>query len=371
MQWHGAARVPQIAVSKEEVMLMRIVSSVTLVIVLLGSVFFANAGELPRYHFKALVQDSYSLETKAVQVPFWTKTLPEASNGRITADTTPIEQAGVDDRSMLRLLRLGVFEFATMDISKMAGDDPRFEGCDLAGISLDAKTARKACDAYRGVLDRIMQEKWNAKLLATGLAAPQIFWCKSDIKNLASLKGKKVRSINKNMSDFVKSVGAEPVSINFNEVVSALQRGVVDCGVTGPLSGNTGGWTEVTTHIYPLALGWSIKVTAVNLNTWKRVDANTQQFLLDQFAKFEDTFWEKMETFRADIENCNVGKQPCTLGKVANMKLIPVVDQDRETRKQLVESVVIKNWADRAGGDAAREWNDTVGKVVGMRIPVK
>jgi len=339
--------------------------------ILLGMASLALAGEIPRYHFKALVQDSYSLETKAVQVPFWTKTLPEASNGRITADTTPIEQAGVDDRSMLRLLRLGVFEFATMDISKMAGDDPRFEGCDLAGISLDAKTARKACDAYRHVLDRIMQEKWNAKLLATGLAAPQILWCKSEIKNLSSLKGKKVRSINKNMSDFVKSVGAEPVSINFNEVVSALQRGVVDCGVTGALSGNTGGWTEVTTHVYPLALGWSIKATAVNLNTWKRVDANTQQFLLGQFAKFEDKFWETMEAFRVDIENCNFGRKPCTLGKPASMILVPVEDQDKETRKKLVESVVLKNWAERAGSSAAKEWNDTVGEVVGMQIPVK
>ena len=40
---------------------------------------------------------------------------------------------GIDDKTMLRLLRLGVMDFAGMDISKMAGDDPRFEGCDLAG----------------------------------------------------------------------------------------------------------------------------------------------------------------------------------------------------------------------------------------------
>lgn len=37
---------------------------------------------------------------------------------------------GIDDKTMLRLLKLGVMDFAGMDISKMAGDDPRFEGCD-------------------------------------------------------------------------------------------------------------------------------------------------------------------------------------------------------------------------------------------------
>ena len=32
---------------------------------------------------------------------------------------------GIDDKTMLRLLKLGVMDFAGMDISKMAGDDAR------------------------------------------------------------------------------------------------------------------------------------------------------------------------------------------------------------------------------------------------------
>ena len=56
---------------------------------------------------------------------------------------------GIDDKTMLRLLKLGVMDFAGMDISKMAGDDPRFEACDLAGLTLDPDKARAACNAYR------------------------------------------------------------------------------------------------------------------------------------------------------------------------------------------------------------------------------
>jgi TRAP-type transport system periplasmic protein len=75
----------------------------------------------------------------------------------------------------------------------MAGDDPRFEGCDLAGISLDIETARAACDAYRPVLDRLLQENWNAKLLTIVTSPPQVTWCKPEIAGLADLEGKKVR----------------------------------------------------------------------------------------------------------------------------------------------------------------------------------
>ena len=63
----------------------------------------------------------------------------------VTADVVAIDQLGIDDKSVLRLLKLGMFDVASTAISKMAGDDPRFEGCDLAGINLDIEAARAAC----------------------------------------------------------------------------------------------------------------------------------------------------------------------------------------------------------------------------------
>ncbi|HTO51232.1 MAG TPA: hypothetical protein VML91_26590, partial [Burkholderiales bacterium] len=128
----------------------------------------ASAQDLPKNQFKVIGLNSPTVASIVDEVPFWRETLPKASNGAITADITPLDQMGVDDKTMLRLLRLGVMDFAGMDISKMAGDDPRFEGCDLAGITLDADKARAGCNAYREVIDRQMQKNWNAKLLAFG-----------------------------------------------------------------------------------------------------------------------------------------------------------------------------------------------------------
>ena len=128
--------------------------------------FAAVAQDLPRTQFKVIGLNSPTVAHTVDEAPFWRETLPKASKGAITADITPLDQMGIDDKTMLRLLRLGVMDFAGMDISKMAGDDPRFEGCDLAGITLDPDKARAGCDAYRAVIDRQMQKNWNAKLLA-------------------------------------------------------------------------------------------------------------------------------------------------------------------------------------------------------------
>ena len=252
----------------------------------------AAAQDLPKTNVKVIGLNSPTPVSIYDEVPFWRKTIPEASKGAITADITPLDQMGIDDKTMLRLLKLGVMDFAGMDISKMAGDDPRFEACDLAGLTLDPDKARAACDAYRAVIDRQMQKNWNAKLLAFGGNTPQVFWCRQPVNGLDDLKGKKIRVFNNTMRDFLSGLGATAVSMAFAEVVPALNNGVVDCGVTGSLSGNTAGWPEVTKSLYSMSLGWSINVLAVNLNTWNRLDPKVQAFMLEQTKAYESKMWD-------------------------------------------------------------------------------
>jgi TRAP-type transport system periplasmic protein len=329
----------------------------------------AAAQDLQKAQFKVIGLNSPTPVSIYDEVPFWRKTLPEASKGAITADITPLDQMGIDDKTMLRLLKLGVMDFAAMDISKMAGDDPRFEACDLAGLTLDPDKARAACEAYRAVIDKRMQQNWGAKLLAFGGNTPQVFWCREVISGLDGFKGKKIRVFNNTMRDFLSGVGATAVSMAFAEVVPALNNGVVDCAVTGSLSGNTAGWPEVTKSIYPMSLGWSINVLAVNLNTWNRLDNKTQAFLTEQFKAYEDKMWQTIKTTTAEADNCNTGKQPCTMGKLAKTTIVAVKPEEAETHKKLVEGAVLAGWAKRCGAECAKEWNDTVGKALNLKAP--
>jgi TRAP-type C4-dicarboxylate transport system substrate-binding protein len=327
------------------------------------------AQDLPKAHFKVIGLNSPTPVSIYDELPFWRKTLPEASKGAVTADATPLDQMGIDDKTMLRLLKLGVMDFAGMDISKMAGDDPRFEGCDLAGLTLDVNKARAACNAYREVIDRQMQKNWNAKLLAFGGNTPQVFWCREVIGGLDSFRGRKVRVFNNTMRDFLGGVNATAVSMAFAEVVPALNNGVVDCAVTGSLSGNTAGWNEVAKSIYPMSLGWSINVLAVNLNSWNRLDPKLKGFLTEQITAYEDKMWDTLRTTTAEADNCNTGKQPCTMGKLAQTTIVPVKPEEAETHKKLVEGAVLAGWAKRCGAECAKEWNETVGNTLGLKVP--
>lgn len=326
----------------------------------------AHAQDLPRTHLKGIGETSTVIHSSMLEQPFWRETIPQASNGMITGDILPFDQAGIDNAAILRLLKLGGMDIGTTDLSRLAADDPRFEGCDLAGLTLSIDDVRTACNAYRPVLDRLLQENWNAKLLYLGIAQQQVFWCRVPVGGLADLSGKKVRVYNKTIVDFLDGIGATGVSIPFPEVVPSLQTGVIDCGVTGTLNGNTAGWGEVTTHQYLASLGWGVRFTAINLDTWNRLDPAVQNFLVEQYAGYEDKVWATMREAATDAERCNSGQEPCELGKPAKLTLVPVSEAELPEIKRVIDESVLKNWAARCGAECTEEWNATVGQALGL-----
>jgi TRAP-type C4-dicarboxylate transport system substrate-binding protein len=216
---------------------------------------------------------------------------------------------------------------------------------------------------------RRMEEGWNAKLLGIGGNPPQVFWCRDELSGLGDLDGRKIRVFNATMTDFVEGVGGTTVNMPFAEVVPALQRGVVDCAVTGSLSGNTARWWEVATHLYPLSMGWSINAHAMNLDSWNALDPAVQEFLLARFESYEDKMWETIRLATEEGITCNIGEEPCTIGIMADMTLVPVAEADAEAHAELMESAVLEGWARRCGSECVATWNETVGEAVGLTAP--
>jgi TRAP-type transport system periplasmic protein len=326
--------------------------------------------ELPELALKAIGLNSKTIVSFDNERPFWDETIPEASGGKITAEYTPVDLLGVKDPQVMRMTTLGVVDFAAGDISKMAGDDPVFEGCDLAGLALDVETAKAVCAAWAPVMDRVMQEKFGVKMLAFGANPPQVFWCREQVDGLDDIAGRKVRVFNKTMTDFIGALGGTTVSLPFAEVVPALQRGVVDCAVTGTLSGYTAGWPEVSDHLYPMIMGWSINYQSVNLDKWNSWPQEVQEFFTEQFDQFDEVMWETVTASTEEGITCNVAAGPCSLGEPADVTIGEITDADRARHKELMESVVLVEWGKRCGKDCAAEWNETVGEVVGLTIPL-
>ncbi|WP_420414008.1 TRAP transporter substrate-binding protein [Roseibium sp.] len=307
---------------------------------------------------------------KQYEAPFWSETLPEASGGKINVSLTTHNQMNLGVADVFRLLGDGVYDVGMTVADYAVADAPELEGLDVPLLALNADDARAMVDAARPMVADIYRDRFNSHVLAIAPYPPQVVFCNAEVASLADLEGLKIRASGRMTAKFLEALGAEGVNVSFSEVPGALQKGVVDCAVTGAGSGYSAGWWEVSTHLMPIPLGgWDSVVTAVNLDKWNGLDADTQALISEQVkTNFEAPAWASAQDALVNDIACLTGKGECPIGEARNMILVDVSDADFAKARDVLVSEVLPDWASRAGGDWADRWNASVGKTVGVTI---
>ena len=309
---------------------------------------------------------------KQYEAPFWTETLPAATDGALTAALTTHDQMGLGVGDVFRLLGDGVYDVAMTVGDYAVADAPALEGLDVPLIATDADSARAMVDAARPMVEDIFASTFNSKVLAIAPYPPQVVFCNAEINGIDDLAGKKVRGSGRMTTKFLEALGAEGVSVAFSEVPGALQRGVVDCAVTGAGSGYNAGWWEVSTHLLPIPLGgWDPVVTAMNMDQWNALSSEVQDELMTAIeAEFEDPAWATAQDALVSDIACLTGNGECPYGEARGMTLVEASEADFEKARSILVEQVLPEWADRAGADAAARWNESVGAMTGVTVPL-
>ena len=309
---------------------------------------------------------------KQYEAPFWTEKLPAASDGKITANLTTHDQMGIQGGDVYRMLGTGVFDVGMTVADYAVSDSPALEGLDVPLIANDATSAQAMVNAARPMVDDIYKDVFNSKVLGIAPYPPQVVFCNAEIASLADLKGKKIRASGRMTGKLLEALGAEAVNVSFGEVPGALQRGVVDCAVTGAGSGYSAGWWEVSTHLLPIPLGgWDPVVTAMNMDKWNSLSADEQSLIQSEVTnELESPAWASAQSALTTDVACLTGNGDCP-GEKHSMTLVEVTDADMQTARDALISSVLPDWAERAGGDWAQRWNESVGKVVDVQIELK
>ena len=208
--------------------------------------------------------------------PFFNERLAEASGGQIVGEIQSQSGLGLKGFEIMRLVKNGVFDFAFGLPGYVAAENAIFEGADLSSLTQDIDTQRKVADAYFPTLEKAFAEIYNAKLLMLYPFPSQTLWCNAEVNGIADLEGKKIRVYATTLGDFVEGAGGTSVTVAFSEVIPALEKGVVDCGITGTMSAYTANWQQVATHAYTLRVGWGLAFGAMNMDKWNSMSADQQ-----------------------------------------------------------------------------------------------
>ena len=307
---------------------------------------------------------------KEFEAPFWAETLPQASGGEINVSLTTHNQMNLGVGDVFRLLGDGVYDVGMTVADYAVADAPELEGLDVPLLALTADEARAMVDAARPMVSDIYQNRFNSHVLAIAPYPPQVVFCNAEVSNLDDLQGLKIRASGRMTAKFLEALGAEGVNVSFAEVPGALQKGVVDCAVTGAGSGYNAGWWEVSTHLLAIPLGgWDSVVTAINLDKWNSLNSDTQTLIESQLkTEFEDPAWAVAQDALVNDIACLTGNGECPSGEARSMELVEVSEADFEKARTILKDQVLPEWAERAGSDWTERWNSSVGQTLGISI---
>ena len=331
----------------------------------------AQAQAVDQKKFNVIGTWNFLTNWKMLEQPFWDQELPAASGGKLTGNLKSVTELNLKGTEVLRLLKSGVYDFAAAIPIYVDDGAAIVEAVDIAGVARTFKMSRDIIDAWMPEVQKVMRERHGAMVLGTFTWHEQNFYCRGDIKGVEDLKGKKVRVQGASQADLVKGFGGAAVTIPFGEVVPALEKGVVDCGITGTMPAYKAKWHEVTNTLFRLPVGFTASIWVVSTKTWNSLSPATQELIKKEMVKLSDKSWKMVEQETEEGVACTTGTGKCTQGTPGKLKLVAPSKDDLAARDKVLNDVVLPAWAGRCGADCAKQWTDTIGKQYGLAAKAK
>jgi TRAP-type C4-dicarboxylate transport system substrate-binding protein len=298
---------------------------------------------------------------------WWSDQVYERTNGQLKIEIIGYPELGIAGDDVLNLLENGTLSFAELPSAYTAGDLPAMDMKYLWGIYKDNETFYKATVISIPDLDQLIADRTGGGVTIFQMwRVPEneiFFFSKEPIVELEDFQGLKVRSFGGALSDMIDGMGSEAQWVAFTEVYTALERGILDGGVTGANAGYGQRWYEVADYMAgPLPL-FTVENATFNPDVWADLPEDFQEILMEEGAKYE------LEFFRVTPVLSGLG-----IPKLLD-EGITYNPFNEEIRTFLFEEVALKyvvpQWVKRVGGtdtDAVRLFNKNVGPVAGIKI---
>lgn len=295
--------------------------------------------------------------------------MSKLTGGKVEIALSSWPERNVNGPEVLRLVRSGQVDIAAAPLITVSGDIPLLDALDLAGMNADIGQARRVAEVMMPTLNKEL-ERIGIKMVASYAYSAQVLFCRQPIKSLNDVKGLKVRTIGPSNADLMKAFGAQAVSMTLGELYTALERGTVDCAVTGAGSGNGLKLPEVTTHLYTLPLAWSTAGYFVNLAWWNKLDPSLRGQFEKVFSQLQDAQWAMGAEATTDGIACNVGRSAeCKMHSLARKPMMEVKAEATTLaalKKDLAE-FVLPGWIKRCGERCGTIYNEQIAPITGLR----
>lgn len=297
---------------------------------------------------------------------FLAPNLEARTNGQLKILPTSFPELGIAGPDSLTQVRDGTLDMASILGVYVAGELPELEIQSLFGIYTEREQQFSATVNLDPYLQELLAENSGGGhvISINWHNGDDIFLFTKEPLNLPDdFQGMKTRAFGTSISDWIRGMGGEAQFLAFSEVYTALERGILEAGVTGGDAGHGQRWYEVVNYINGPLTSWPTSHNVINGDVWASIPGDLK-------AIFEE------ESARMELEALRLGSIQNELGLQKNidagLEYVEFGPEMRDLSDQAVAESVLPNWVDRVGGPeeffVQEVFNEAIGAVVGLRI---
>lgn len=299
---------------------------------------------------------------------YWAPNLEARTNGQLILTVSSFPELGLAGPDTLQLVSEGTLSMANIYTGYVAGELPAIEVQSLWGIYPDWETMYYSLTDMHQQLEEMVARETNGGIVVNHnwySGNDQFFFSKKPLRTLEDFDGLKTRSHAAALSDWINGMGADAQFIAFSEVYTALERGIIDAGVTGSTPGYGQRWYEVAGYLNGPLKSLLSTNNIVNSEVWEGIPPDLQQIFIEEGTKSE------LEQLRlTSIQNVTGVQKNIDAG----MELVEFTPELAEYSLNVaVMEHVVPGWLRRLGypgrnDDAVEMFNEHVGPYVGVSI---
>ena len=297
---------------------------------------------------------------------FWAPNLEERTNGQLTIESSSFPELGIAGPDSLALVRDGTLDMVSVLGVYVAGELPELEIQSIFGIYSEREQQFEATVNLDPYLRELLEEN-SAGGKVVGINwhnGDDIFLFTKEPLNVPSdFAGMKTRAFGTSISDWIRGMGGEAQFLAFAEVYTALERGILEAGVTGGDAGHGQRWYEVVSYINGPLTSWPSSHNVINAELWDTIPDDLKAILLEESARME------LEALRLGSIQNELGLQKNIDAGLGFIEFGPEMTALSNTA---VSEHVLPNWVDRVGGPeeyfVQEVFNNAIGAVVGISV---
>ena len=290
--------------------------------------------------------------------------LTERTNGKLIIESTSFPELGVAGPDTLEQVREDTLDMVNVLGPYVAGDLPQLEIQYLFGLYTERSQQFEATvEMLPDIEQLLIDDTGGYPINVNWHNGDDIFlFTKEPLNMPEDVTGMKTRAFGTSISDWIAGMGGDPQFLAFAEVYTALERGILEAGVTGGDAGHSQRWYEVINYINGPLTSWPSSHNVVNKTVWARIPTDLQEIWKEESVKME------LEALRLGAIQNELGLQK---NIDAGLEYIEFGPEMRALSDNAVITEVVPNWVDRVGGPNAPfvgVFNRTIAPVVGITI---